>query len=61
VRTNGIVRVIVIESSQLKGVKPKMKGQILKIGVYWLEAFKQKDMLKVRWKTRAICTYVRNM
>jgi hypothetical protein len=45
-RTNGIVGVIVIEGSQLKGVKPKMRGQILKICVYWLEAFKQKDMLK---------------
>ena len=60
-RTNGIVGVIIIEDSQLKGIKPKMKGQILKIGVYWLEAFKQKDMLKVRWKTRATCTYVRSM
>lgn len=57
-RTNGIVEVIVIEGSQLKGVKPKMRGQILKIGVYWLDALKQKDMLKVRWKTRATCTYV---
>jgi len=45
-RTNGIVGVIVIEGSQLKGVKPKMRGQILKIGIYWLEAFKQKDMLR---------------
>lgn len=57
-RTNVIAGVIVIEGSQLKGVKPKMRGQILKIGVYWLEAFKQKDVLKVRWKTRATCTYV---
>ena len=32
-RTNGMVEVIVIEGSPLKGVKPKMRGQILKIGV----------------------------
>jgi hypothetical protein len=57
-RTNRIVRVIVTEGSQQKGVKPKMRGQILKIGVYWLEAFRQKDVLKLRWKT---CTYVRSM
>lgn len=25
-----------------------MRGQMLKIGVYWLEAFKQKDVLK-KW------------
>jgi hypothetical protein len=44
IRNNGMVGVTVIECSQLKGVKPKMRGQILRSGVYWQGELKQKDV-----------------
>ena len=45
-RTNGIVGVIVIEGSQLKGVKTKMRGQILKIGCILATGIQAKRRVK---------------
>jgi len=45
----------ITEHSQPKYVKPKMRGQTLRSGVYWQAVLKQKGIKQVGRKIRATC------
>jgi hypothetical protein len=47
--------VSIIECSQPKGIKPKMRGHKLRSGVYWQGAFKQNGIKHKGHETRATC------
>jgi hypothetical protein len=52
-KNNGVDRGSVIELSQPKEVKSKVRGRKLRSGVYWQAALKQKAVKQVESKIRA--------
>ena len=47
-----------IEHCQPEGIKLKMRRHILRSGIYWQWALKQKGLKQVGHKIRAVCTYL---
>ena len=50
------VGISVLEHSQQKGIKPKMRRCKSRSGVYWQEVLKQKDIKQVEGETRGMYT-----